>query len=103
MSQAVHPFKPTPAGTVNISATTSSQSVALSPVPLNRKDVVVTNSGTTTAFVEFGGSSVTASASTGLPVLGGQQIRVHAGDYTYAACLLASATGTVYFSSGVGD
>lgn len=103
MSANLHPFRPTLVGTVNVSATTSSQAVALATSPVFRKDVVITNTGTTTAFVEFGGSAVTAAAASGLPVLGPGQIRVHAGDATHAAVIMASSTATVYFSAGVGD
>lgn len=103
MSANPHPFKPTAAGTVNLAATNSTGSVALSPLPLNRKDVVVYNPGSTLAFVEFGGAAVTASASTGFPIPPGAQVRLHAGDNTYVAGIMASSTATLYFSSGVGD
>lgn len=92
----------TPSGTVSLAATTTTGSVALATSPVNRKDVVVHNAGTTLAFIKFGGSSVTA-AVTDFPVPAGAQIRVHAGDYTYVAGIMASSTATLYFTSGVGS
>lgn len=92
----------TPSGTVSIAATTSTGNVALSASPLNRKDVVVHNAGTTLGFVKFGGSSVTA-AVTDFPVPAATQIRIHAGDNTHVAAIMASGTATIYFTSGFGS
>lgn len=91
-----------PLGTVSISASTASSSVALSVSGTNSQ-VLVTNSGTTTAFFEFGTSGVTASTSTSCPVLAGtQQVFTKPLTATHAAAIMASSTATIYFTSGAG-
>lgn len=89
-------------GTVNIAATTSSGTVTLTTTPLNRKDVIVYNSGATIAFIKFGGSGVTA-ATTDTPIAPGLQRAFHVADATHAAAIMGSGTATVYFTTGFGN
>lgn len=98
--------------TVNIAATTTTQNVAL-PSTANAAlgfqssdgdTVLVFNASANLAFVEFGAdSTVTASLSTSFPVPPNSTRLIGVGSYArYAAAILASATGTVYFSRGKG-
>ena len=97
-----------PAGTVNIAATTSSQNVAQN-IGSNgvgeRPQVRVYNGGTTLAFINFGDAAVTATASH-IPIPPGASIPVEKFSVpfgaTHVACILASGSGTVYFTSGFG-
>lgn len=98
-----------PQGTANIAATTTSANVALPigcpPTGSERPQVRVYNSGTTLAFIAFGDSSVAATASS-IPIPPGASIPVEKFSVpfgaTHVACILASGTGTVYFTSGFG-
>lgn len=98
-----------PAGTANIAATTTSANVAL-PIPSNgvgeRPQVRIYNSSSSVAFIAFGDSSVTAAAATGIPVHSNatdipEKFTVPFGA-THVACILATGSGTVYFTSGFG-
>jgi hypothetical protein len=99
------PFRPILAKTVNVSGSTTSANVSLGLV--GGCQVRVHNSAGAAAFVTFGNSAVTASASTDMPVpAGGVELFTvpnSAGDNLYAAAVLASGTGSVYFTPGVGE
>ena len=101
----MNPFSPRPAGTVNISVSSSSQNVLISETPGTRQ-VRVMNNGTATAWVNFGkSSSVAASTSTGFPVGPGvtEVLTVKISDGPlYAAAIAAAATGSIYFTPGMG-
>lgn len=102
MMQEIAGFYPVQAGTVNIAATTSSAHVQIASAFGGKQRVRVTNSGTTTAFVEFGStSSVTASTTASMPVLGGTSVLVNTGE-EYAAAIMGTGTGTIYFTPGTG-
>lgn len=97
-------FTPKSAGTVSISATTSSGS---SPVALARtgsNQVRVKNIDTTNvAFVNFGISTVTAATTTGIPVGPGETCGFTLpAEATHAAAITAASTATVYFTPGNG-
>lgn len=96
-------FIPTPAATVNISVSASSQSVSLAyrggPRPLR-----IMNNGTATVWVNFGLTGVTASTTTGMPVGPGVTEVITLPDYgatAFAAAIAAGSTGTIYFTPGV--
>ncbi len=99
-----------PQATVNIAATTTSQNVALPPTTIGPYQtaggdaLLVYNSGTTVACVEFGSDNTgVATTAKSFPVPPGWNRLVGAGQYvTYAAAILASGTGTIYFSRGTG-
>lgn len=97
---ALAPFSP--AGTVNVSATTTTANVAL---PLVARDqVMVTNApGGSTAFIAFGDSTVTASAATSTPVLPGAAYTFTINpQQTHMAAITGTGTATVYATVGQG-
>lgn len=101
-------FTPTPVGGKALAASTTSASTALVASPLQRKDVIVYNSGSVAAFIEFGGSTVAAvvpSGATpgGLSVPPGAALTLCAGDNTHIAAITASSTATLYITSGCGN
>src|SRR5690242_7229185 len=98
-------FRPSPTGTVQISASTSSSNVKLAG---SVEQVYVQNSGSADAFVEFGDSSVTATVPSGATA---GSMRVKAGqttvltpkvNATHAAAITSSGTTTIELSSGAG-
>ena len=59
----------------------------------------VCNSGTTnTAFVAFGGSSITVTATNGFPIAAGTCANLSAVGFTYIAAITASSLSCVYLS-----
>jgi len=97
-------FRPLPAATVNINVSSSSQNVALG-LPAGEHQVLVTNDGTETVWINFGPSGVTASASTGMPVGAGVVQAITLPDYgaaPYIAAIAAGSTGRIYFTPGEG-
>lgn len=94
----------TPTGTTkNISATTTSASVAL-PVYTTPRTVRVYNATAGIVFVEFGGASVAAVVATSMPLgPGATEFFDLGGATTYAAAIMASGAGTVYFTEGQGS
>ena len=113
------PSQPTATSTVGfwaagktsaISASTTSANIALSvPAGSAVQQVQVYNATTATAFVAFGGSTITASVGSGgtstsdYPIAPGAVVvvTVPAGA-TYAAAVLSTSTGLVYFTPGSG-
>lgn len=101
----MQPFSPSPASTVNIDVSASSQRVAV-PARVGGTFRIM-NNGTATVWVEFGNSSVTASMTTGFPVAPGaiEVLRCQNtsdGSGIYAAAIAAAATGKIYFTPGDG-
>ena len=101
-------FRPVPATTVNLSASNVSSRVEFLPTAtINATDNLLTvrvyNSGTVVVFINFGGSSVTATTTTSMPMPPGwsEPFRVHPSE-TYCAGITASGTSTVYFTVGEG-
>lgn len=103
----MQPFHPIEAATANISATTSSGSVAIARRPTNGPfQLRIHNAGTTTVFVAKGDSTVTA-ATTDMPVPPGavEVITIQSPantQTTHVAAITASGSGTIYFTTGVG-
>jgi len=96
------PFAITNTSTVNISATTSSASVAL-PSGIPSRSLRIFNNAGAVAFIAFGGSSITAATSTSVPIaVGAVEVLSIPPEATYVAAILASGTGTVYFTVGFG-
>lgn len=92
-----NPFAPRAGGTKSIDVSAASQRVAVGSVG----QVRVFNEGTATAYIEFGGSAVTAAAATGLPI-GPGVTEVLTVDATHVAAIADGATGKIYFTPGVG-
>lgn len=97
----VDPFKPQTAGTVTISATTTSAATAL--VSSGRTQVLVYNAGSSTVFLEFGTSAVAAVVASGLPVPSGAILVLSVDPtVTHVAAITGSGTATVYVTVGRG-
>ena len=97
------PFTPLPAGTVNIDVGAATANVLVCPEGV--RQVRVMNNGTATVWVNFGGSAVTATLATGMPVGAGviEVLTIKKSDAPiYAAAIAAGATGKVYFTPGSG-
>lgn len=97
------PFVASPASTVNINVSNSSQSVSLAVA--GRRQIRIMNNGTATVWVAFGPSGVTASTTTNMPIPPGAIEVVSIPDYgatAFAAAIAAGSTGIVYFTPGVG-
>lgn len=90
-----------PGGTVTLSATTSSSTVALSSG--TGQSVEVQNSGSVVMFVKLGASTITA-AVTDYPILAGQSkiITRDSNNQTYIACITSTSTATGYATIGEG-
>ena len=96
---SIQPFRPT--GTVSMTTGTASASIALAG---GGETVVVTNTATTLGFVRFGADpSVTATAAD-MPVLPGSRVMLAANPLiTYAAAMLLSGSGSLFFTRGDGS
>lgn len=86
-----------------ISATTSSDRVDLAATnSASSTNVVVSNLGTTWAYVRFGDNTVTASA-TGFALGPGMQVVLgKPAQATYAAAIMVSGSATIHFCPGLG-
>ena len=86
--------------TVPISATTSSQNVAISG---SRGSVMVHNQTSSWAYVSFGiGNTLTAASTDYWVAPGSTQPLSVPTNITYAAAILVSGTGTIGFTPGEG-
>src|SRR5690348_6636529 len=99
------PFRPSPSGTVQISASTASSNVNLAG---SVEQLRIVNSGSADAFVEFGDSSVTATAPSGSTA---GSMRIFAGtvelitlqpNVTHAAAITSSGSTTIGLTTGAG-
>ena len=101
----VNAFTSASAITVNIDVSASTQRVQVS-ADGNPKAVRIMNNGTATVWLAWGGSTVTASLTTGVPV--GPNVHEvltmdnQGGTGLYVAAIAAGSTGKVYFTPGDG-
>ncbi len=96
---STQPFRP--AGTVNIAASTISANAKLVG---GGGAVLVYNSSSATAYFRIGAVAGLAALTTDTPVPPGAQMLVDGGPFvSYAAVVLSSGTGSVYFTLGDGD
>lgn len=98
-------FEAMSASTVSISVSASSQVVQVQNFN-GCNQIRVFNNGTATVWIDFGGSGVTTSSTTGIPVPAGA-VEVFSAAATssgtvYAAAIAAGSTGSVYFTPGFG-
>ena len=97
-------FRPTPAATVNIDVSASSQRVLITADSCNA--IRVMNNGTATAWIGFGDVTVTAAVATGMPVGPGvtEVLRFtnKSGAALYATAIAAGSTGKIHFTPGTG-
>ena len=90
-----------PAGTSALAAGPASASVALAG---SGDTVLVTNAAASVAFVRFGADPSVAATAADLPVLPNSRVLLGVnGLITYAAAMLASGSGTVFFTLGGGS
>lgn len=102
MAQNNEPFTPMTAGTVSRTVTNSTANVALAKTGNPQTVMIVSISTGNIAFIEFGDSTVTASASTGTPVLPGSIVVFTIGASVTHIAAIGSATTTLYITCGHG-
>ncbi len=97
-------FRPTPAATVNIDVSSSSQRVLITADAANA--IRVMNNGTATVWIGFGTITATAAVATGMPVGPGTtevlRFQNKDGSALYATAIAAGSTGKIYFTPGNG-
>lgn len=96
------PFTPT----VSIAASTSSARVARTLLPNSQQtpcELRIMNPGSSIIFVEFGDSTVVASALTSMPILPSsvESFMINPA-ITHVAAIMAAGTGTLYVTTGLG-
>lgn len=99
-TEAFQPSNPT----VNINVSASSQNIKIYDGSAIRQ-VRVLNNGSATVWITFGGSAVTSSLATGMPIRAGSDYIFSAPPESgtlYAAAIAAGATGNIYFTWGSG-
>jgi hypothetical protein len=90
-----------PAGTAIVAASTTASAVALNG---GGSAVLVYNAATTTAFFRLGAAAGLVATASDTPVPPGTRMLVDGGPFvSYAAAILGSGTGVVYFTLGDGD
>jgi DNA-binding beta-propeller fold protein YncE len=90
-----------PNGTVSISATATSNAVALNS---GGESVVVTNTTASIVFVRFGADPSVTASTIDMPILPGTRAMLAINPaVTYAAVTLGSGSGTVYLTRGDGS
>lgn len=97
-------FQVDDAATKSISVSASSQSVQLESAS-GAIQVRVYNAGTAIAWIRFGGSGVSASSSTDIPIAPGLTAGFSVGavgQTIYVAAIAAGSTGSIYFTPGAG-
>ena len=97
-------FEPMSSATVNLSVSSSSQSVLIENFS-GANQVRVFNNGTATVWIEFGGSVVAAALATSIPIPAGAVEVFSAGaaaSTLYVAAIAAGSTGSIYFTPGAG-
>jgi len=87
-----------PSGQAALSAGVTTSNVALGS---SDPTALVTNNGSVTAYVNFGGSGVTATTSS-YPIGSGQSIAFNVGANTYIAGITASGTAALSITTGTG-
>jgi len=107
MSERIFMFRPLAEGnTVKIAAGGASGSVSLGLATPPQPDIQceIYNDGTTAVFVQFGDSTITASASLSRPVPAGQWVvaDIPAGA-THVAAISPGGAANVYFTPGLGS
>ena len=91
------------ANTVNVAISNTSANVSLGAVyGTTGGQVRVHNSSSSTVFIAFGNSAVTASVSTGLPLPPGDVEVFTVSSTAYIAVIAAAAGGTLYATLGEG-
>lgn len=98
-----NPFSALSDTTAVISGTTTSAAASLPGTAGGGQSVRVFNSGTTIAFVRWAATSPTAVA-TDIPIApGATEVFSLPVDAAFVAAILASGTGSIYFTRGAGS
>lgn len=100
---AHHAFRPNPAATVTLAVTATTGNVQVQ-TDRHARHLRVWNSGTKTAYIEFGiDNTITASATTGCPVPSGV-VEIFSAPFPYVAAICGgSDTTSLYFTVGEGS
>lgn len=97
----VKPFQPTPGSTNSISVSTSS---ANANIPEAGESILLTNSGSTLAYVRTGQGSSTAATTADMPLAAGaSRIITRSANHDYVAAITASSTTTLLVTAGTGS
>jgi hypothetical protein len=92
---------PTDTVNINVASTTASVLVAANGTT---RPVRVYNDGTATVWINWGGSSVTATTTAGLPIAAGAcevlTVQTDGATSLYFAAIAAGSTGKIYFTPG---
>lgn len=91
-------FTPNGSYSSPLSVSTSSANVA---VPTGTV-VIVSNTGSATAYVNLGTSNAVTATTSGLPIPGGSSVSVTVGSNTYLAAITSSSTTTLNLAGGTG-
>jgi hypothetical protein len=96
---STQPFRP--AGTASLAASTTS---AATPLVGGGSAVLIYNAATATAFFRLGAAAGLTALVGDTPIPPGARMLVDGGPFvSYAAAVLSSGTGNVYFTLGDGD
>jgi hypothetical protein len=87
--------------TQTIAGTVASASITLTAVGVNNPHALISNEGTTTAFIRFGIGAQTATAAD-VPLLGGNQVVLNIGGANTVAAIMATGTANIYVTPGYG-
>lgn len=99
----IRPFEKM-ANTASLAVGTSTGSVAVPGSGVGNGTVRLTNSGTNIIFVEFGAATVTATTTTGIPLLPNSvETFVFRNENTHVAAIAGTAGNTLYITYGVGS
>lgn len=101
----VLPITPVYQGSKTISCASSTAATALpTTIAQQKANLELQNAGAATIFVEWGGSTIQATTTTGYPVLAGQsKVITVPPTTTHIACIVASSTHTLYVTVGSGN
>lgn len=99
----VNTFLPTGNATLSVSSTSSSVALPTNAAstPIASQSALITNTGSQTAFVIFGNSSVVATVY-GFPIPVGASVGLNINNNTYIAAITSTSTTTLAITTGAG-
>ena len=96
------PFTPNQAGTVIATVAATTAALTLSKGGVAQQIMVQALAANAIAFINFGTAAVTATVTTGTPILPGQSYLFTVGGDTTTVATIGTAGNTLYFTSGYG-